>query len=198
FGSTERPKFFLRWQPVDSSLTLRATFNEAYRAPTLGELFTSQTQIFAFVDDPAGVTPPDAPIKETIGGNPNLTPEVAYEWTYGAVWTPAKLIKGLTLSADFYHIDLRNGVFIIDDFSTVLANFITRTGTLPNGAPTGGIYSDLIRRNPVTGTIQEITPTPQNLSRIITEGFDYEVFYQLDTSIFGHGNLGTLTLTFNG
>src|SRR5262249_59192282 len=104
----------------------RATFNEAYRAPTLGELFTSQTQIFAFVDDPAGVTPPDAPIKETIGGNPNLTPEVAYEWTYGAVWTPAKLIKGLTLSADFYHIDLRNGFFIIDDFSTVLANFITR------------------------------------------------------------------------
>ena len=47
-------------------------------------------------------------IKETVGGNPNLNPEVAYEWTYGVVWTPAKLIKGLTLSADFYHIDLRN------------------------------------------------------------------------------------------
>ena len=45
FGSTEKPKFFLRWQPIDSSLTLRATFNEAYRAPTLGELFTSQVQI---------------------------------------------------------------------------------------------------------------------------------------------------------
>ena len=201
FGSTERPKFFLRWQPVDSSVTVRTTFNEAYRAPTLGELFTSQRQIVVpseNVGDPAGLTPPGAAIKETIGGNPTLTPEVAYEWTYGIVWTPAKLIKGLTLSADFYHIDLRNGVFIIDDVSTVGTNFLTRTGTLPNGAPTGGIYSDLIRRDPVTGAIQDITVTPQNRSQIITEGLDYEAFYQLDTSIFGHGDLGTFTFTFNG
>src|SRR5262249_49803689 len=152
-----------------------ATFNEAYRAPTLGELFTSQVQTSVLAEDidPAGLTLPDTAIKETIGGNPSLTPEVAYEWTYGIVWTPAKLIKGLTLSADFYHVDLRNGVFIIEDGATVLYNFITRTGTLPNGAPTGGIYSDLIRRDPVTGAIQEITTTPQNQSRIITEGLDY-------------------------
>jgi iron complex outermembrane receptor protein len=201
FGSTERPKFFLRWQPVDSSLTLRATFNEAYRVPTLGELFTSQREISVpseNVYDPAGLTPPGAAIKETIGGNPNLTPEVAYEWTYGIVWTPTKLIKGLTLSADFYHIDLRNGVFIQDDSSTLITNFVTRTGTLPNGVPTGGIYSDLIRRDPVTGAVQDITVTPQNRSQIITEGLDYEAFYQLDTSIFGHGDLGTFTATFNG
>ena len=54
------------------------------------------------------LTPPGTRIKETLGGNPNLQPETAYEWTYGIVWTPAKLIKGLTLGADFYHIDLRN------------------------------------------------------------------------------------------
>src|SRR5262249_7216501 len=40
--------------------------------------------------------------------------------------------------------------------------------------------------------------TTQNVSRIITEGLDYEAFYQLDSSIFGHGNFGTLTFTFNG
>jgi outer membrane receptor protein involved in Fe transport len=201
FGSTEKPKFFVRWQPVDSSLTLRGTYSEAYRAPTLGELFTPQVQISVpaeNVGDPAGLTPPGTAIKETRGGNPNLTPEVAYEWTYGVVWTPAKLIKGLTLSADFYHIDLRNGVFIFDDSQTVGGNFVTRTGTLPNGAPTGGLYSDLIRRDPVTGAIQEITLTPQNQSRIITEGLDYEASYQLDTSIFGHGDFGTFTCTFNG
>jgi iron complex outermembrane recepter protein len=201
FGSTERPKFFVRWQPVDSSVTVRATFNEAYRAPTLGELFTSQAQIVVpseNVGGLVGLTPPGTAIKETIGSNPNLTPEVAYEWTYGIVWTPAKLIKGLTLSADFYHVDLRNGVFIIDDFSTVATNFITRTGTLPNGAPTGGIYSDLIRRDRVTGAIQDITVTPQNRSQIITEGLDYEASYHLDTSIFGHGDFGTFTVTFNG
>ena len=44
------------------------------------------------------------------GGNPNLQPETAYEWTYGAVITPGKWwspLQGLTLSADFYHIDIR-------------------------------------------------------------------------------------------
>src|SRR5262249_14759425 len=106
--------------------------------------------------------------------------------------------KGLTLTADFYHVDLRNGVFILDDSTTVRINSVTRTGTLPNGAPTGGLYSDLIRRDPVTGAIQEITLTPQNQSRIITEGVDYEAFYQLDTSIFGDGDFGTFTFTFKG
>src|SRR4029079_16483086 len=85
-----------------------------------------------------------------------------------------------------------------DDSSTAFVNFFTRTGTLPNGAPTGGIYSDLLRRDPVTGAIQEITVTPQNQSRIITEGLDYEASYQLDTSIFSHGDFGRFTFTFNG
>ena len=53
-------------------------------------------------------------------GNPNLQPEVAYEWSYGAVYSP-KWIKGLTLSADWWHIDMRSiasllGVqFIVDN-----------------------------------------------------------------------------------
>ena len=141
FGATEKPKFFFRWQPIDSSLTLRATYNEAYHAPALAELYTSQGQIPVLVDDPASVlpgdplgrmpgtplTPPGTVIKETVGGNPNLNAEVAYEWTYGVVWTPAKLIKGLTLSADFYHIDLRNvlngrepNIILGNNFGTVV------------------------------------------------------------------------------
>ena len=38
----------------------------------------------------------------------------------------------------------------------------------------------------------------QNLVRFRTEGLDYEASYQLDTSIFGRGNLGIFTFTFNG
>jgi len=186
FGSTERPKFFLRWQPIDSSLTLRATYNEAYHAPSLTELYTSQAHFFVDVGDadPAGLTPPGTFIKQTVGGNPNLNAEVAYEWTYGAVWTPAKLIKGLTLSADFYHIDLRNAV--------VGLNIINLTGAPPQD------LSERIRRNPVTGAIVSVDTSLLNGARDITEGLDYEASYQLDTSIFGHGNLGTLNFTFDG
>src|SRR5438046_119810 len=122
FGSTERPKVFFRWQPIDSSLTLRGTYNEAFHAPALYELFTSQLHDTVLVDDPATVlpgdplgrtpgtslTPPGTSIKETLGGTPNLRPETAYEWTYGAVVTPgqwSRPLQGLTLQADFYHTD---------------------------------------------------------------------------------------------
>jgi iron complex outermembrane receptor protein len=150
------------------------------------------------VDDPAGLTPPNTLIKETVGGNPNLNAEVAYEWTYGVVWTPAKLIKGLTLSADFYHIDLRNVTRGREPNIILVNNFGSSTGTLPNGAPTGGIFSDLIQRDSVTGAVLNVNSRLQNVIRSITEGLDYEAFYQLDTSIFGRGNLGTFTFTLNG
>ena len=39
FGGTERPKFSVRWQPIDSALTIRATYSEAFHAPTLSDLF---------------------------------------------------------------------------------------------------------------------------------------------------------------
>jgi outer membrane receptor protein involved in Fe transport len=218
FGSTEKPKFFFRWQPIDSSLTLRGTYSEAYHAPTIYELYTSQAQRAVPVMDPATVppndplgrppvlpngdptplTPPDTAIQETVGGNPTLQPETAYEWTYGIVWTPAKLIKGLTLSADFYHIDLRNAIINRDANNILFINFGNRTGTLPNGAPTGGILSDLIQRDPRSGAVLSVNSALQNANRIITEGLDYGASYQLNTSIFSRGDFGKFTFTFNG
>lgn len=209
FGSTEKPKFLVRWQPIDSSLTLRGTYSEAFHAPALAELYTSQGQIPGLVDDPATVpgsdppqslTSPDKAINVTVGGNPNLQPETAYEWTYGAVWSP-KFIKGLTLSADWYHIDLRN--FTRDSGNNAASrilhtNWVTRTGTLPIGAPIGGRFSDLIQRDPGTGEVLSVDIRIQNLDRFQTEGLDYAASYQLDTSMFGHGNVGTFTFNFNG
>src|SRR5205823_10212978 len=71
FGSTEKPKFFFRWQLIDSSLTLRGTYNEAFHAPALYELFTSQLDDTVLVDDPATVLPGD-PLGRTPGTS--LTP----------------------------------------------------------------------------------------------------------------------------
>ena len=73
FGSTEKPKFFFRWQPIDSSLTLRGTYTEAYHAPALAELYTSQAQLFVQVDDPATVLPGD-PLGRT-PGTPLTSPD---------------------------------------------------------------------------------------------------------------------------
>src|SRR6266478_9891720 len=98
----------------------------------------------------------------------------------------------------WYHIDLRNVIFGLNAENILGFDFDTRTGTLPNGAPTGGVFSDLIQRDPVTGAVLSVDSALRNTARAITEGLDYEAFYQLDTSLFGHGNFGTFTFTLNG
>jgi iron complex outermembrane receptor protein len=188
FGITERPKFSVRYQPFDSSLTLRATYNEAFHAPNLVDLAPSGAEGFAGVLDPAFPKNTEGFIvRELFGGNPNLRPEVAYGFTYGGVWSP-KFIKGLTLSADFYHIDLRDRVNFIQEQFIVDTNFTSH----------GKRFPGQVVRDPITGEITLIRNLTQNISHTITEGIDYEAVYTLDTSIFGGSGFGTFTFTLNG
>ena len=100
----------MRWQPIDSALTIRATYSEAYHAPTLSDLFRGvQHSVADSIFDPRSPAT-EFEVETSLSGNRNLQPETAYEWTYGAVVTPGKWwspLPGLTLQADFYHIDLR-------------------------------------------------------------------------------------------
>ncbi len=89
-----------------------ASYSEGFHAPTLPDLTPAGTEIFLVstplgIQDPTGKTPNGTTIRVLLIGNPLLKPEVAYEWSYGAVYSP-KWIRGLTLSADFWHIDLRS------------------------------------------------------------------------------------------
>jgi iron complex outermembrane recepter protein len=192
----QRPKVSVRWQPFDpkyiGALTLRGSYTEAFHAPTLFEITPAGTQNFPLVNDPFSRLTPEQ-IEERVGGNPLLQPEVAYEWSYGIVYSP-KWLKGLTLSADWWHIDLRSLIsslgaqFIIE---ADLPGLVFRdppppdTPPLPNGQPD---------RGPVTLVIDP----NENLSGAIFEGLDYEAIYILDSSIFGHGDFGRLTFTVNG
>src|SRR6266404_3425540 len=107
--NAQKPKVSVRWQPLDpkyiGALTLRGSYTEAFHAPALSEISPAST------GGPIGVR--DPLLRSFYGsegnflGNPNLQPEVAYEWSYGAVYSP-KWIKGLTLSADWWHIDMRS------------------------------------------------------------------------------------------
>src|SRR5262249_16278670 len=58
------PKFGLRWQPLDESLTLRATIGEGYRQPSLFELYASPTSALATVTDtlPTSLGGPPVPV----------------------------------------------------------------------------------------------------------------------------------------
>ena len=187
--NAQKPKFSVRWQPLDpkwiGALTLRGSYSEAFHAPTLPDLRPAGTAgapiLPGDLRDPKGLTPKGTSVPVVVSGNPNLKPEVAYEWTYGAVYSP-KWIKGLTLSADFWHIDLRSIASLVD------AQFIIN---FENSFP------GLVVRNPTTGAITEVTNPSLNLTRAIVEGVDYEAIYILDSSIFGHGDVGRLTFTLN-
>ena len=57
----QKPKFSVRWQPIDQQLTLRASYSEGFHAPTLPDLTPAGTEFFASSDilrDPKGLTPP--------------------------------------------------------------------------------------------------------------------------------------------
>jgi iron complex outermembrane receptor protein len=187
--NAQKPKFSVRWQPLDpkwiGALTLRGSYSEAFHAPTLPDLTPAGTSFVATFgpgDDPRGLTPAGTQVPLITRGNPNLKPEVAYEWTYGAVYSP-KWLKGLTLSADYWHIDLRSIAAFVDE--QFIINF-------ENSFP------GLVVRDPTTGAITELINPRLNLTRAIVEGVDYEAIYILDSAIFGHGDFGRLTFTLNG
>jgi len=152
------------------------------------ELNPAGVQNFPIVADPfSSQTEPQ--IEERISGNPLLHPEVAYEWTYGIVYSP-KWIKGLTLSADWWHIDMRDIVTTLGAQTTIELFGNQSNGPLVFRAPTT-IPGEL-------GPITVIIDPNQNLSGAIFEGLDYEAIYILDSTIFGHGDWGRLTSTVNG
>ena len=193
--NAQKPKVSVRWQPLDpkyiGAVTLRGSYTEAFHAPTLAELTPASSQNFPIVSDPfSAQTEPQ--IEERVIGNPALHPEVAYEWTYGIVYSP-KWIKGLTLSADWWHIDMR------DIVSAEGAQFL-----IESNPPTPGVQQNgpFVFRGANVGNIPGpvilVIDPSDNLSGAIFEGLDYEGIYILDSSIFGHGDFGRLTTTVNG
>jgi len=195
--NAQKPKVSVRWQPLDpkyiGAVTLRGSYTEAFHAPTLAELTPASSQAFPIVADPFS-TQTEPQIEERILGNPNLHPEVAYEWTYGIVYSP-KWVKGLTLSADWWHIDMR------DIVTPLGAQFIIENNPPP--APPGVQNGPFVFRGPTAnpgepGPVVLVIDPSRNASGAIFEGLDYEAIYILDSTIFGHGDWGRLTTTVNG
>src|SRR5262249_4504819 len=179
------------------AVTLRGSYTEAFHAPTLSELTPASSQNFPIVADPfSPLTQPQ--IEERIIGNPNLHPEVAYEWTYGIVWSP-KWVKGLTLSADWWHIDMRDIVTPLGPQFIIEQNPPPRPPAVQDGPFVfRGPNQTLPNGQTVPGGVTLVVDPSENAAGAIFEGLDYEAVYILDSSIFGHGDWGRITTTING
>ena len=115
-------------------IRIRGSYGRSVRVPTQSDLFSPFSQNFAFVGDPCDVlninngTPNrvrncqaagvpanfvNAAFRQQTagflsGGNPNLTAETSDSYTVGFVVQPSKLIAGMSLTVDYYNIEVNN------------------------------------------------------------------------------------------
>ena len=192
-GSRFTNKVGLGYRPVDD-LLLRATFSQAFRAPSLIELYTGerQTNLAGSNTDPCNggaAAHPSLPgcagipstynqnlynagtLPETIAGNPHLKPETAETFSYGVSWTPSWL-QGMSLTSDYYQITLWNAI------STPAA-----ATALSLCATEAGPYCSVVQRDPVSGQVLDFLSAYENLDKIKTAGLDTTWRYNFDTSI---------------
>ena len=120
FGNATSPSISFRWQPLDN-LTLRASYGEGFRAPTL-DILTQQPAFSAdFTSDPgtcyANTGFSNCTSNVTLVGstqadvyvlaNPNLGAEESDGWNIGAAYDPTDWL-GITL--DIHNTKLTNSV----------------------------------------------------------------------------------------
>ena len=107
------PKVGVRWQPFDEQLTVRSTWGEGFREPSLFELFASPTFALTTTKQPiSGISEPET--ATSFASNPNLKPEDSRAWSGGIVYTPKWIPTQwgtVTLSVDLWDIE-RQGVVV--------------------------------------------------------------------------------------
>nr|HEX4312697.1 TonB-dependent receptor [Kofleriaceae bacterium] len=174
-------------------VAIRGTYSTAFRAPSVSDLFSGQSDSFPSVEDPCDTAPPSlggmtrtldpktqaectkegVPVgskfdssqqRSKVGGNPDLKPETATVATAGIVYEP---LHGLAFTADYWNISIDQGIDALP------------TGTILDECYALGIQSScgLITRNPVTHQIDTITDTEQNVAKNTTDGIDFSGTY---------------------
>jgi iron complex outermembrane receptor protein len=101
------PKVGFRWQPIDEEFTIRGTYSQGFVVPALVQLFGPPLQSNPYIVTPTSasdLTP--VALQQTVNylANRDVPPGEAETMTLGLVMTP-KFLKGLTISADYYHIE---------------------------------------------------------------------------------------------
>jgi len=194
FGNTVNSKFGFRWKPIDD-LMVRGNWAEGFRAPSIAELFTGQSDSFPAVSDPCATNlqgtanlniPPgcgnptigpqnqaNSQIRITVGGNPDLGPETSTSKTLGVVYSPS-WVEGLDLTLDWWQVDIDTAI-VTQSAQAIL-----------NGCYGSGIQGncDLITRDQ-SGAISGLLAVPNNIGTFSTEGFDFTVAYRMPETSFG-------------
>jgi iron complex outermembrane receptor protein len=163
------PKVGMRWQPFDEQLTIRSTWSEGYRQPSLEELYSAPISTLQGTTDPlTGDVEPET--NTLVQSNKNLQPEDSRSFSAGFVYTP-KYVPGLDLSFDFWDTE-RTGIVAVPTAQQVLQREASG-GLLPGEA---------VERDPNTHQINRILLSNQNFNSQEARGYDFTGQYQRQTS----------------
>lgn len=183
-GSSVDPKLGVRYDASDW-LTLRGSFSTTFRAPRLNQLggqATVQENLTSGVN--VGGVRQDSGFKAVDRlGNPNLKPEEADVYNFGAILRP---FEGLNLTADYFRIDFENAVQAQVPQSLINAeermpgnaaliaagntNFCNESGFTPTGN---------IVRNPDC-SVSRVRANFVNNQSIILDGIDLGMTWDMD------------------
>jgi iron complex outermembrane receptor protein len=176
-GAAQTWKVGLNWA-INDDIRIRGTTSVDIRAPTLSDQFTPPTQTsIGYTDILTGYG--NGLLRQS-QGNPKLVPEVSRTYTAGVVYTPS-YIPGLTMSADYYQINLKNAISTVNADNPLVQQICNASG---GASPYCALY---VRPFPYTNTTPANYPTLlysllQNSAFVRTEGEDYEVDYRFDTA----------------
>lgn len=201
FGDDFTNKVGLRWQ-VNDELLIRGTFAEGFRAPSIGELFGSESRFDATLKDPCligldgspptgsasncaalGVPPNtqqiNSQISITTGGNDQLDAETSDSYTAGFVWSPAFATNAawadrLDIEFTWYRHEVDGAIQAIDAQTQLDLCVDTLDPEFCNGITRSG-----------SGSINSFNNTLVNLGSIETEGWDADLFWSLPEKSWG-------------
>ncbi len=208
FGNTTNNKIGLRWQ-INDDLTLRTTWAEGFRAPSIGEIFGSPARFDASIQDPCnhatgqtaancilqGVADPanfeasSTQISTRTGGNRNLQPETSKSLTAGAVYSPdwaanTNWSQKVDFELTYFKIKVNNAIQAPDAQTQLSRCAQTNDPVFCTGIVRG-----------LSGDVISFSNFLQNLGRIDTSGYDFGVNWLGNDTSFGRFGAG-LTTTY--
>ena len=179
---TTVPKVGLRWQPVARQLTVRSSYSEGFREPSLFELYSSPIAALTSIVDPRdGYIEPEQPV--TFRGNRRLEAEKTNYFNAGFIWSPTTpALKGFSLGTDFWAVT-RKGTVESNPQNTVLRAF----GLAPGGlSPGEGVLVGS------SGAISVVNAVFYNVGQTKVEGWEFSGGYQLPTDALGRWEISTV------
>lgn len=181
FGSTTNPQVALQWRPTET-FTVRASYGEGFRAPSLAQIGLGPSQESKFFEDsyrcpvPDNANPACSPTDYTIvyAGRERLQPEESETANIGFVW---QITDAFDVTVDLWSITQNNKIDKNDFQNVYLAECNNQNSTI------------CVRHAPLPGqTLGELARLYNNYVNVSSQkanGLDLSARYRLDFQDWG-------------